>query len=425
MKIINHLKFFAAALGFSLILVTSAAFGDENLSWKDAVAESKKNHPDLVSAQAKVAQSKADESVAVSNLYPQITGSLGADTSKRPSSSERADSYSYGISGRQLLFDGFKTYFDIQRAAKTLESSSFSYEVTSSNVRLRLRTAFVDMLKAQELVSLTQQIAKRRRLSRDLIQLLYKAGREDRGALLTAEANLAQADYEIEEAMRSVGLAQAQLTKELGRARQVPVKAVGDFSIADKAQPKPDFESLAAQTPLLLGLIVQREAARWGVDSSIASFLPQVYATGSEGKSSSDWPPSGREWSGGLALTMPIFEGGNLVASATKSKAFFRQTQADERSGRDTVLLTLNVTWTKFQNTMGQTDVDAKFVQADTERAKIATKQYATGLITFNDWIIIENNLVSTQKTYLNDQAATLLAEAVWQQAKGETLNEE
>ena len=59
---------------------------------------------------------------------------------------------------------------------------------------------------------------------------------------------------------------------------------------------------------------------------------------------------------------------------------------------------------------------------ADEERAKITRAQYATGLATFNDWIIIEDNLVRSQKAYLDAQASLLLAEAYWIQAIGGTL---
>ena len=61
-------------------------------------------------------------------------------------------------------------------------------------------------------------------------------------------------------------------------------------------------------------------------------------------------------------------------------------------------------------------------MEAAEERAKITRAQYATGLSAFDDWIIIENNLVSAEKAYLDAQANMLISEAYWIQAIGGTL---
>ncbi len=417
-KIIRRLSVFL--LGFALIFPSHFVFAEEILAWKDCVLEARKNHPDLVSAREKLNQSTAGKMQTVSGLLPQVSGSVDAARTKTTLIS---DNYSYGISGKQLLFDGFKTYFDVQAAEKNIDASRYNYEVTSSNVRLRLRAAFTGLLKAQELLKITQNISKRRKQSRDMVKLRYDAGGEHRGSFLTAEANLAQAEFETEQARRGVALAQRRLSKELGRTKLVPISATGDFDVADKTSAQPDFESLSESTPLLRELIVQKEAARWGVQSAVASFFPTVFANGSADRTASGWPPTRREWSGSISLSVPLFEGGNLIAGASKAEAAFHQSQADEKSGRDGVILALEDTWTQFQDALSQVIVQQKFLAADQERAKIAEAQYTTGLITFNDWIIIEDNLVSVEKSCLTAEANALLTEAAWLQAKGETLD--
>ena len=65
---------------------------------------------------------------------------------------------------------------------------------------------------------------------------------------------------------------------------------------------------------------------------------------------------------------------------------------------------------------------EAAQLEAAQERARIAEAEYSTGFITYDDWTIIEDNLVSAKINHLNAQANALLAEANWIQAKGETL---
>ena len=157
--------------------------------------------------------------------------------------------------------------------------------------------------------------------------------------------------------------------------------------------------------------------------SATASLFPQVFINGSLGKTASDWPPKGNEWSAGASLSVPFFEGGNLIAGISKAEAQYHQTQADEKSGRDGVIFTLEDTWTQFQDAAAQVVVQQKFLEAALERAKIAEAQYSTGLVTFNDWIIIEDNLVTKEKSFLDAETNALLTEASWIQAKGGTLD--
>ena len=77
---------------------------------------------------------------------------------------------------------------------------------------------------------------------------------------------------------------------------------------------------------------------------------------------------------------------------------------------------------TAWQDAIEQVEVQKKFLDANQERSRIASQQYSTGLLTFNEWTIIEDNLVSTKKTFLNTQANALLAEANWIAAQGRTL---
>ena len=63
--------------------------------------------------------------------------------------------------------------------------------------------------------------------------------------------------------------------------------------------------------------------------------------------------------------------------------------------------------------------VDESFLLAALTRADIARRKYNNGLITFDDWDVIENDLISRQKTALQSQKDRDLAEANWQLTKG------
>lgn len=414
---------FASAVLLSASFARADTPPGDALSWEDCLKEAIQNHPDLVSAQAKLKQAKASKDITRSNALPQLNSSFTFSRGQSTGKSQ-ADSYAYGVTGKQLLFDGFKTSNDIASANANIRASAYDYAVTSSNVRLRLRTAFIDLLDAQELVNVAEDIAKRRKQNLDLITLLYQNGREHQGSLLTEQANLAQAQFDVQQAQRNIELSQRRLSKELGRSEFAPIIAKGELAVEAVDNAQPDFEGLVSTVPFLKELASQKEAAKFGVRSAKADFFPQVYANADAGRSDAFWPPRSNSWSAGFSVTFPLFEGGLQQAQLSKAQAAFTQSQADERSGRDGMIFTLAQTWTNWQDSVAQVDVQKKFLDAYRTRAKIAEAEYSNGLITFNDWIIIEDGLVNNQKAFLQAKTNALIAEANWLQAKGETLDE-
>jgi outer membrane protein TolC len=67
--------------------------------------------------------------------------------------------------------------------------------------------------------------------------------------------------------------------------------------------------------------------------------------------------------------------------------------------------------------------VQKEVLQAAEERAKISRVEYSNGLLTFDNWTIIEDNFAQAQTSLLATQANAFIAEAQWIQAQGGTLN--
>ncbi|MFH0731707.1 MAG: TolC family protein [Candidatus Omnitrophota bacterium] len=407
-------------------LSAGLAFAQGPLTWQECVQKAKKNHPDLISAAEEVKQAKSDKDINIATILPQVTGSVSGTRSRTKSKTAgktKTKDYSFGVTGEQLVFDGFKTTNDISNAVKLINAQEYNYLVVSSNIRLELRSAFVELLKTQELTFITQEIAERRQQNLKLIELRYEAGREHKGALLTAQADLAKAEFEVEQAKRNISLAQRELSKELGLDKMIQANVSGDFSVVEGYSAKPDLEYFADNSPFLKELIARKDAARYNLQSAQANLLPKVYLGASVGKTDDSWPPRDNEWSTTARVSIPMFEGTSSIAQIYKAKSQLKQAQADQRSGRDSALVTLETTWKDFQDSIANVSVQEKFLNAAKERAKISSAQYETGLISFDSWVIIEDNLVNAKKAFLNAQADMLTKEAYWVQAIGGTLD--
>jgi TolC family type I secretion outer membrane protein len=413
----------------SLALSCVCAGAEETLSWEDCVKEAAKNHPDLISAKESIKSSEADKAITASGLFPQVSADAGVSKSKNESSSggssggsSSTNNYNYGVSGNQLIFDGFNTANKVNAASENIKATRESYNFTSSEVRLRLRTAFVDLLKAQEGLNIKADIFNRRRQNFELVTLRYESGQENKGSLLTEKANLTQAQFDVTQAKREVELAQRNLAKELGRTETDTLSAKGDFEVKETVSVMPDFITIAQSNPSLKQLIAQKNAAAFNLKSAKAEFMPEITANGSAGRSASHWPPENDNWSVGAAISFPIFEGGKRLADIDRANAQLNKAAADEKSTLDSIIAELQSKWTSLQRAIDNVEIQKQFLTANEERSKITEAQYSIGFVSFNDWIIIENNLVDAKNAYLEAQANALIAEANWIQAKGETL---
>ncbi len=421
MNILNKFIVFIVVL----FIYQPPLWADEKLTWEDCLRQASLNHPDLLSAKESIRQSRDTKIITASTLWPQASSNLSVTQLKSNTSSDvssNTTTYAYGVTGSQLLFDGFKTINNVKASQENVKASQWSFQFVSSQVRLRLRTAFINLLKAQGLIQLTKDIYDIRKQSVDLITKYYNSGIENSGALLTAQANLAQAQFEINQAQRGLRVAQRNLLKEIGARTIELVQAQGNFDISANYQEKPDFENLVDDNPQLLQLTAQTNAASFDVKSSRGNLWPAISLVGGVGKSDNNWPPKAANTNAGVALTWPLLEGGLRLAQLDSANSLYRGLQYQQQSLKDSIILSLEQAWSNLQDAMEQVGVEKKFLDADQERARIAQQQYSIGLLTFNDWTIIEDNLVSIKKTFLNTQANALSADANWIAAQGRTL---
>jgi outer membrane protein TolC len=394
----------------------------ETLTWEQCINEAAAHHPDLQSAAQSVLQAQAQRDIVRGGLLPLVSASAGGDrfaSTKGPSSG----SWFYGVNASQLLFDGAKTTSLFKAAAENIKGSRYSRDAVSSSTRLALRAAFVQLMTAQRQVSLAAEIAQLRRQNLRLIGLLYKSGTENIGSQSKANADLAEAEFEVAQAKRGLELAQVVLSTELGRESFSPLRVSGQFAVSENIRILPDFDSIVHENPVYLDRVSQKESSRYSLQAARSAFMPSVSLSTVVGNSSfSQLPPDRTDWQVGVNVAVPIYEGGSGRASVSKARAVLNQLSYDEKSAYFSIKRSLEQAWKNFVDASENVSVQKKFLNAASDRARIADAQYSSGLVSFNEWTIIEDNLVSAKKSFLNAQSNLLITEANWVQAKGGTL---
>ena len=151
-----------------------------------------------------------------------------------------------------------------------------------------------------------------------------------------------------------------------------------------------------------------------------SNYFPSLSLTGSVGRSSPEFFPKNDRWSLGAAITIPLFDGGKDY-SAVQNASFTQSSSLQQKVAvNQTQVESLRQAYQTFVQAIQKLQVDESFRKAATARSEIARSQYNNGLISFNDWDVIENDLITRQKNYVQSEKARVLSEAAWNQARGE-----
>jgi outer membrane protein TolC len=418
----------AAVFAALFFTVCFSAVSAEELTWQQCVDEALANNPGLIAAKASLDRARANSWTTFGNALPQVSvsggyGKSGTEPLGGPFS--YGESYSANLSARQMVFDGLKTFQNMLKAGEDVKASEMSYKEASASARMQLVQAYAGLMKAQELVKISGEILGLRKKQLADIKLRYQAGREHKGSLLSVEADLMQAESDNSQARENLGLAKKSLANTLGRTTEEGLAVKTDFSAATDPAITPDFEKLYDENPGLLMLVAQKNAAANSAGAAISAFLPSISVSAGVGRSAGSLPLEDTHWSIGVNASMSLFDSGILIAQSCAAQASLKQAEALLKQGQLDTMLSLKQAWQDYKNASDNLAVQKKYLQANDERAKISDAQYRNGLLTFDNWTIIQNSLVSSRKSYLNAQAGLLTAEAAWIKAKGGTLEDE
>lgn len=408
---------------FLVLLAVSAARAEtlERLAWEDCVRQAQDGNPTLAAAREALDRARYDLKAEKAAYFPSLSGSAGYTRSDRDDAEDPSDSATAGLSAQQTLFTGFGNRARVRRAEARLNAAEADAAQTGADVSSDLRRAFVRLLYAQEQIALAESIAERQRQNYELVQLRFDVGKEHKGSLLRSEATEKESAYDVEQARRALQVNRRELATALGRDTTDTLVAYGRLA-ADPPPEEPLLKDLARATPRYRRALASLESTRAAVTIARSPFYPELTARAAASRTGEDWPPDQDQWSAGISLSVPLFEGRRNVNALAGAQADLRQAEAALREEEQALALALESAWTDAQDALQRVEVQAAFLAAAEARAEIGRSQYANGLLSFDNWTQIEDELISARKSKLASDRDAALAIAAWDLARGVSL---
>ncbi len=396
-------------------LALPVAAAAETLSWEACVTLTAQQNAALRAAYDNVRAAEHLARSAFGGYLPSVSASAGRTKYDYATSSS---TYTASVTATQNLFAGFKDQASVAQAEANTAAAEAALRIARAQASFDLKSAFAALRYAQDSLMLADGIIRRREENLKLVELRFEGGRENKGSFFLSRAAASQARYERLQAQHALLVAQEQLARVLGKDRAQGFDIAGNVPEAVPPE-KADLEALLPQVPEYQQALAQERAAEQDVRIARAGLLPTLNLTGTAGRQGESWVPNEHRNSAGVSLSVPIFSGGKDYYATKGAAASLSAAQASRENTVRTLRTKLQQGYTGYVQAEAKRSVDREFVEAAATRAEIARSKYNNGLLSFEDWDIIENDLISRQKAALASQRDRITAEATWEQARG------
>ena len=343
-------RILAVAATFSLALGGSASA--ESLT--EALAKAYQNNPAMAAALISVKLASEDINLRKAGKRPQINLSATSQYNWAFVGGTHTDggSTSVNLQYNQRLFDGLKTEAQIEQARAFADSAKHGLRNTEQNVLLSAATAYMDVVRDTNLASLRAENVKFLRAQVSSAQNRLQIGEGTKIDVAQAEARLAQAVASYKSAVNSLRTSQASYVRWMGSK---PTGLNSNFKFGKVLPTTLDraLRSARANHPAILTAQAQLDAAKHGTDAALRAFGPTLDLIGSIcAFECGAGGARGHTGSVRLTLSVPIYQGGALGASARKANLSFIRAEVDARATVDQVEEAVISAWSGLQSSI-------------------------------------------------------------------------
>ncbi|HKP61810.1 MAG TPA: TolC family protein [Polyangiales bacterium] len=314
------------------------------LSLKDALRIAAEHSPVLAQSQAQADAADGRTTQARSVLLPQITATasyarqhgagsqLGLGTFSA-NASGTYNRFAFGAAATQTLWD-YEAIERLRAAGLSFDAARATARASQLQTALNVRTLFFEARAARALIGVQQAAFENQQLNLNEVDAFVKVGVRPEIDLLQAQTDLANARVALLSARNQYGLAKASLRQAIG------LRDADDFDVTDDTLPELNQENRAlpilvqdalSHRPELESLKHERAAAEATLSAAKGTYWPTLQANAGVTEAGQEPSQLGTNWTVGVALTWPLFQGGlsNGMVDEARALSAVQQSQFD------------------------------------------------------------------------------------------------
>jgi len=417
------MKFNRWIVALMLGLAGTSALGADLplLTLKEAHETALRNHPLISVADLKVLASEQVVKQARSGFFPTLSANaLGVGTAGNNTRLEAIgalnnpaifDRGAGGLIVSQLITDFGRTA-NLTRSAKLRsQAEAENAQATREQILLGVDSAFYGVQQAQAVTRVARQTVSARQTFLDQVTALATNKLRSELDVSFARVNLADGELLLSKAQNDLDAAFTQLSNMLG------LRQTTNYNLAEEPMPAQvstnafEFIQQALRfRPELLSLRNQQEAASKLARAERDARLPTISAVGAAGVAPiHDSALPDNYAAAGLALNLPIFEGGLYVARQREAELQAQAAQESLRDLEDNLIRDVRIAWLNAQNAFERFRITGQLLENARQSFDLAQARYKNQISSIVEFDQAELNLISAQISYANTQYEYLL----------------
>ena len=415
-----------------LLLLTGAASAspavappESLLSLADAMARARQTDPSLQRLQAKVEEASyaVDEAHVPGNpkaqfdsRYFHLTPTLSFTGLPTPAPIVVGDNWSVGAQIEQALHTFGRVKWGVATAELKKAAEQCDLRRRGETLDYQVRLAYSRLTAAEEAVGVAQASLDAFCRAKKELDLQLTAGSIPRFNVLVGELALSQGDQRLLQAQQEVELARADLNALLGWPPQHPLRLA-------PLEPTPDGESIAPLATMLSVAEHQRgelqaldktlQSARAHVSFEKSQAAPELGAFSRYERRNGYAFQSDQQWTVGVQLRVPLFDGGMEAARIGQAQAEVRQLEATREEQRRLIAVEVEKARTHLALSQQRRQVAAAQLTLAEEALRLAELRFRVGAGTQQELLDVQAR--RAQARYDGLEARRQSREARWE----------
>jgi outer membrane protein TolC len=339
--------------------------------------------------------------------------------------------YSGQLTVTQPLFTGFKLVNGLNLASLGYQNAQASRQLAQNQLVLDVTEAYYGMVVAHEMVRVTEDLQHQTEDHLNVVKARFREGSASNYDLLRSEVQLANLKPALLQARNGLILAQRKLALTIGLDSAQPLTLSENLNAGpDPLAPLDDLETKALEHRLeIQNLSRALSMADIAHTLALTSNFPTVALSAGwtyYDSWDSSFPPENQNlkhaWTVTLGFAWPFWDNFSVIPKTAEAAAHVREMALNQGALEDGIRLEVEANYLSLNAAAEMLIAQQKTIDQAQAGYRIASEQYANGMMTNIDVMDAQLALNQAKTNYLQTQYDYILARVKLQKAVGENL---
>ena len=425
------------------------------LTLQECIKLALKTHPEMKITQAQLKEASGKYKEINANYFPKF--SIGTSYSRLDYApqfkvrylGDSLNDYQTILYLKQLIYDGGKTRRLKEWARRNITVEEENRRAAQQDLIYSVTKEYYGLIFSYNMVNVKQEAVRQIEAHVDVANAMFTSGKVPKVDVLRAEVQLANVQQELSKAQNTLQIASAQLNDLIGRDIDTPIAIdtpIG-FDAADLAVHEAEGMSLRGtkqseelrgtkqtnltersqsyleaafeSNPQLRRVKESIAATEAQIKAERAAYWPNINFKADYGYEWGDWPPKEDIWHIGLAIDIPLWDGGITKARVNQAKATLERLKATEQLLVKQITLQVQRAYLSLKEAESRVSTTEKSIEQAKENLRIVEGSYELGTGISRDVIDAQVALTQAQTNYIQALIDVQLAKADLERAIG------